>query len=344
MNRPAPRNGKQKSHNTEQVRSRVMELAHGYMDAQAIFTANEIGLFDQLAKGPATARVLARRLACDSRSIQGLLSALTCLDLIRLRGDTYALPLAAQSVLGRDGDQSIAVMLDHQQHLYHRFSHLADTVRSGKPSKTGKQPSTAQRHRFLRAMTQGSQSSLLQTVGLLNFKGVDSFLDLGGGGGAYAAAFAEAAPDVVGTVFDTPGTIAFTKRLLRKQGLHKRIHCISGDGRVDSLGGPYDLIFISNLIHLFSPTDIVTTLRNAKRSLAAGGRLVVKDFFLATNRRSPRFAGLFALNMLISSEGGNVYTEAEFKLMLSRAGLALRRRVPLGQASQIWITGVKRRE
>ena len=83
---------------------------------------------------------------------------------------------------------------------------------------------------------------------------------------------------------------------------------------------------------------IVAILRNARRSLAAGGRLVVKDFFLAANRRQPRYAGLFTLNMLVSSESGGVFTEPEFRLLLGQAGFRLVKRFQIGQASSVWVT------
>lgn len=328
---------------SNQLRSQVMAIAHSYMGAQALLTANELGLFDQLATGALTIQGLSRRLGCDLRGLQALVSALCCLDLIEQRGNKLHLSPASRSVLTRHGAESIAVMLDHQQKLYQRFSGLITAVRTGQPKKK-KTESRSARRRFLQAMTQGSRTSLAQTVATLDFSRVSSWLDLGGGGGAYAAAFQQAAPDADGTVFDTPETIAFTRQLLRERGLARSIRCLAGDARTDALGGPYDLIFISNLLHIFSPAEITGILRRASRSLARGGQLVIKDFFLAPNRRSPQFAGLFALNMLLSSDSGGVYTTDEFRKMLAKAHLGLRRRIFLGQASQIWITGVKRRQ
>ena len=55
-------------------------------------------------------------------------------------------------------------------------------------------------------------------------------------------------------------------------------------------------------------------------ALDPGGRVVVRDHVLSPDRTQPRSGALFAVNMLVGTEGGNSYTEAEIRDMLTEAG------------------------
>ena len=55
-------------------------------------------------------------------------------------------------------------------------------------------------------------------------------------------------------------------------------------------------------------------------ALDPGGRIVLRDHILSTNRTHPRSGTLFAVNMLVGTEGGNSYTETEIRDALEQAG------------------------
>jgi hypothetical protein len=80
---------------------------------------------------------------------------------------------------------------------------------------------------------------------------------------------------------------------------------------------------------MLSPTDNLAMLRKAHASLAPNGRVVISDFILDPDRTSPRFAVLFALNMLVGTREGNSYTEQEYRDWLEAAGFSEVRRVSM---------------
>jgi hypothetical protein len=49
---------------------------------------------------------------------------------------------------------------------------------------------------------------------------------------------------------------------------------------------------------------------------------VVREFILQEDRTAPRFAALFAINMLVGTEHGNTYTEGQYRAWMQEAGLA----------------------
>ena len=48
--------------------------------------------------------------------------------------------------------------------------------------------------------------------------------------------------------------------------------------------------------------------------------MVIQDFILEADKTAPRFAALFALNMLVGTRGGSSYSEPEYAGWLGEAG------------------------
>ena len=100
-----------------------------------------------------------------------------------------------------------------------------------------------------------------------------------------------------------------------------------GDLRRDSFGSGYDLVLVSAICHMLSPQENQDLLHRCYQATAPGGRIVVSDFILEPSRTAPRFAALFALNMLVGTPSGDTYTQAEYTEWLTAAGYGGVRRV-----------------
>lgn len=59
------------------------------------------------------------------------------------------------------------------------------------------------------------------------------------------------------------------------------------------------------------------------------GRLIVKDFVTDEDKTSPRFAAIFALNMLANTKEGNSYSAVEYDRWLKEAGFLKTERIIL---------------
>jgi hypothetical protein len=68
-------------------------------------------------------------------------------------------------------------------------------------------------------------------------------------------------------------------------------------------------------------------------ALVPGGLVLVKEFFLADSRTEPSSAALFAVNMLVGTEGGKSYTWSETEAILRSCGAAELERLELPPAS-----------
>jgi cyclopropane fatty-acyl-phospholipid synthase-like methyltransferase len=176
--------------------------------------------------------------------------------------------------------------------------------------------------------------SVVEAVGS---DGIRRMLDLGGGSGAYSVAFARAFPTLQAEVLDVPEVLPLTEDYIRNAGLSGRVHTRPGDMLHDPLGENYDLILLSAICHMFSAEENRALFRRAYAALAPAGRLVVQDFILEPDKTAPRFAALFALNMLVGTRAGSSYSEPEYADWLGQAGFGEVRRVRLAGPSGLMI-------
>jgi SAM-dependent methyltransferase len=101
--------------------------------------------------------------------------------------------------------------------------------------------------------------------------------------------------------------------------------------------GKYDLVLLAAICHMFSPEENKQLIERAYAALAPKGRLVISDFVLEADKTAPRFAALFALNMLVGTRAGSSYSEPEYAAWLKEAGFAESKRVRMPGPANLMI-------
>jgi len=149
---------------------------------------------------------------------------------------------------------------------------------------------------------------------------VRRMLDVGGGSGAYSIAFAQANSALRADILDLAAVEPIAQRHIQAAGVADRVKVRAGDLRSDRLGEAYDLVFLSAICHMLSPEENLDLFGRCREALAPGGRVVIQDFILEPDKTAPRFAALFALNMLVGTRGGSSYSEPEYAAWLAEAG------------------------
>ena len=173
---------------------------------------------------------------------------------------------------------------------------------------------------FIGAMEVVGQTLAPRIVSLVGISGARRLLDVGGASGIYTIAFLEAEPRMQATLFDLPPVIDIAHERLTAAGMLDRVTLVAGDYRIDPLPAGHDLAFVSAIIHQNSPAENVAMFRNIFNAIKPGGRIVVRDHILSPDRTHPKPGALFAVNMLVGTEGGNSYTETEIHDVLEQAG------------------------
>jgi hypothetical protein len=142
--------------------------------------------------------------------------------------------------------------------------------------------------------------------------------------------------DLRATVFDLPGIVPITQRYVEAAGLSARFDIVAGDYLSDELPAGHDIVFLSAIVHSNSFEENVALIAKCAHALNPGGTVIVQDFIMDEDRCTPEHGALFALNMLVATDGGDTYTEREVRQWMEAAGLVdiVRRDTPSG-ATQI---------
>lgn len=313
------------------------EIAGSFQRSRAFLTAVELGLFSALGDGEKTSQSVASAIGADPRATDRLMNALAAADLLEKREDLFAnTPEGRQFLVPGSPDYLAGLM--HQVHLWDSWSTLTEAVRKGgsvflEPPTRGEDWSEA----FISAMHDRARRAAPGLVGLVDLSGVARVLDVGGGSGAYAAAFAKARDGIRATVFDLPDVLPITRRFLEREGAQDRVDTAAGDYLEDPLPAGFDLALLLAILHSNSPEENQLLIRKCAGALNPGGRLIVQEFFMAEDRTGPPHSALFALNMLVGTDRGDTYTMEEVKAWMKSAGFTEFERRETGPITAILI-------
>jgi len=315
-------------------------MIRGYQESRILLTAIELDVFTAVGGGAGAAAV-AKHCGTDRRATELLLNALVALEVLRLggAGERYEnTPVAARFLVAGAADDARDA-LRHNLSLWATWSSLTDAVRRGHVALRAEM-----RERdddwtvpFIAAMHRGAAARAPAVVEAVGPQSVTRMLDVGGGSGAYAIAFAQANPSLTAEVLDLPTVLPITQGHIEEAGLARRVTTRAGDLRGDDFGKGYDLVFLSSICHMLGADGNRDLLARCARALAPGGRVVIQDFILEPDRTKPRQAVLFAINMLVGTEAGSTYTADEYAAWLGAAGLGAVRRVRLTGPADLMI-------
>ncbi len=290
----------------------VFQLGY-YWETKILLTAVKLDVFSLLDGQGRSAAELAQKLGADARTLELLLNALVAVRLLSKSGQVYANTPVALTHLVKHGPQYVGHLLLLHDAEWENWGKLEEAI------KTGRSPVT--RHVFetdpalganvlsvLHRIGQQSGPDLAKRLGLNQAR---TMLDLGGGAGTNAIAFCRVYPTLSATVFDLSTTLPLTERTVKDAGLEGRISLKSGDFNRDSLGGPFDLVLMSDILHYQNLATNAALVKKIHGHLNPGGRLVIKDRFLDASGTSPAWTAAFAVHILVNTEQGACYRTAE---------------------------------
>ncbi|MBF0556848.1 MAG: methyltransferase domain-containing protein [Nitrospirae bacterium] len=289
--------------------SALKGLIGGFRQSRILFTANNLRIFDFLNK-PKSAKVISAKLGTDTRATSILLDALVSMGLIKKNGSLYEnLPISSEYLQsGRPGYQGD--IISHFDTLWNNWSGLDNVVKTGSPNRKA-----ANHESFIRGMHNLSILKVKNVVDAIDLSDVRTAVDIGGGPGTYSIELAKRGIDV--TLFDRPDTIAIAKEYA---GSLANVKFIEGDFLVDPIGKGYDLAFISQVFHSYTTRENIMLLKKVKKSLNKKGKIAVQEFYIEDNMSEPLEGALFAVNMLVHTEGGRCYSVNEMQSWLSKSG------------------------
>lgn len=309
----------------------LLQLSGGYWSTCALHAGVKLDIFSVLDGSPLTAAEVSELRGTNPRGTGMLLDALSALGLLEKPGNTFVATTFASKNLSKKSPGYLGHIIMHHHHLMSGWARLDEAVTSGGPVRESVSHGDDEgvRESFLMGMFNLASQLAPIVARYVSLPGCRTLLDLGGGPGTYAIHFCIANPELSAVVYDLPTTRTFAEGTISRFDLSGRISFTSGDFDSDPLPSGFDVAWLSHVLHADGPGACSALLRKAVAALNPGGVLMVQEFILDDERNSPLFPALFSLNMLIGTDAGQAYSEAELSAMMKEAGLSDVKRLPL---------------
>lgn len=304
----------------------LFETSGSYWKSCTLHTAVKLDIFTILGSGPQSPADIARQLKGDVRGVAALLNALTAMALLTKTQGRFANTDFAEQFLSKASPDYTGFIIMHHHHLMASWTEMSAAVLSGKPNRASVSDTEkeSERESFLMGMYNIASQTAPMYSKVVDLHACTHLLDLGGGPGTYAIHFCRHNPELKATVFDLPTTQAFAEKTIAAFDLAERIQFKAGsylDEKPD-LGQGYDAVWLSHILHGEGPQDAEAIVAKAVAALKPGGKILIHEFILDDTMDGPLFPALFALNMLIGTDQGQAYSQAQLQEMLQKNGVA----------------------
>ena len=309
------------------------EISYSYWKAQVLFVAIDMDVFTLTAGNGKSCKVIARKLRTDLRATEMILNALVSLEFLRKIGEVYRNTAISNRYLVKGSQLYQGDRIHHFHNMWDCWSKLNVAIKTGKPTAYDNAEEEVDEKRlreFIRAMHNIGVVQAGEICEELHLKKYRNLLDLAGGQGTYAVRFVKENPKMKAVVFDLPEVIKLTRDHIKESGMKGKVATKAGDCLKDSFGKElYDIVFVSNLLHIYKPGENRKILKKCWDSLLKKGIVVIQEFVLNSAKTQPLFGTLFSLNMLMGTHRGSSYSYAEMKEWLKDVGFKNIKKVSL---------------
>lgn len=301
----------------------VWETMTAHQRSAALKAGIELGLFDALGEGPATAAELAAKAGVPERGMRILCDYLTIHGLVAKAEGRYAHTPTSAVFLDSRSPASMAPTLPFlmNRKIMAASHSLTDTIRQGhtalKEPLAGEE--VAEWVTFARSMQPMMAAAAEFMADKVMAGGIPAkVLDVAASHGLFGLAIARRAPGCELVVQDFASVLEVTQENARAAGIP--VTLLPGSAFTADLGSGYDVVLVTNLFHHFSPEDNTQLMKRFHAALRPGGRMLVLEMVPNADRLTPPAAASFSLMMLGNTPAGDAFTMGEYEQMLDAAG------------------------
>jgi cyclopropane fatty-acyl-phospholipid synthase-like methyltransferase len=307
----------------------ILQLGLGFWGSKTLLSAVELGLFTELAKGPASGERLARALELHPRSAHDFFDALVALGMLEHDDGLYANTPETELFLDRMKPSYVGGLLEMANaRLYKFWGSLTEALQTGQPQNEAKEGGNffealyadpARLGQFLHAMTGLSMGAHTGIAAKFPWERHKTLVDIGCAEGGLSVQVALAHEHIEGGGFDLPPAQPFFEEYVRSFGLEERLRFYPGDFFAVPLPEG-DVLTMGHILHDWNLDEKKTLLAKAHAALPDGGALIVFESVIDDERRENAFGLLMSLNMLIETPGGFDYTGADCQAWMREIG------------------------
>lgn len=312
-----------------------------YRLPRVLLAALELDLFTVIGDRHWTMPTLAKELNVSERGLSILCRNLASAGVLHKRDCVYRNSTLGATALNANHRAYRGGYLNLIRSHWTDWLRLVESVRSGLPIDHDVPDGPDYRRQFTWAMHHRTLEIAPAIAAQLQLGQAQTLLDLGGGPGTYALAFLAKNPRLRATVCDREAALEVAKEIASTHKARGRLSYLPIDFSKEQIPGTYDVIWYSNVLHIYSPKENQAIFRRVRASLNPGGRFIIQDAFLHDREGLyPVEASLFAASMLLFTERGNTYTASETATWLRQAGFVSIKPVPIRKGTEDWEGGI----
>jgi hypothetical protein len=311
--------------------------------SRVIYAAAKLGLADQLAAGPKSAVELAGPMGAHAPSLHRLMRALASLGILTEQTQQrYKLTTLGEALkTGGPGSARASLLMRGSGWFQSSFDHFVYSIQTGKTgfekvhgmplfNYLAQHPEDASL--FSEAMIGLHGQEPPAVAAAYDFSIFNTIVDVGGATGNMLAAILTRHARPRGLLFDRPHVVAKAPALLKAKAVGDRVTIEAGDFfKTVPAGG--DAYVLSHIIHDWSEDQCLTILGHVRKAIKPDGRLLIVEMVLPEGD-TPHVGKMLDVTMLVVV-GGQERTEAEYGLLLGKAGFRVTRVMPTNSAVSV---------
>ena len=322
--------------NNERPADVMLEFTTAYIVSRCIHVIAELSIADHMQPGSNDVESLATKCGVQPEPLRRVLRLLASHGIFREGDPGYFSHTPLSETLKADHPRSMrgwASMTGGP--IFSAFSGLLSSLQTGAPAFAavhGAPPyqyfatHPKDRGAFAEAMGDWNRQLASSLLSVRDFSTAKLLVDVGGSYGHLLGHVLSAYAGAKGIVYDLPDIAKGGRDRIQALGLADRCEVVGGDffNEVPSGG---DIYLMSWILHNWSDADCVRILRNCRKAIGKGGRLLTIDHVIQVGN-APDFGRTSDLAMLVAF-GGQERTEPELREVLREGGFRLLSVTPL---------------
>ena len=304
--------------NVDEQISNFKHMVNSYKLTYLIITSNEIGIFNLLNEKSKTLLQISKELEIQENRIEPILNALTFNKIISKDENGYYLD-EYKDVLLKNSEYNQCGYINFAQTIMKKYEHLENAVTDKEfATNNFKQLTEKNAESFMKGMEANAIPQAKFITENYNFEN-HNILDIGAGTGTYLITVAKTYETVTGKMIDLPEMVKIQNKKIEKENLQERIISEECDYNVSFPTGKYDDVFLFAVAHQEPIENLEKLLNNIYNVLKPNGRLFLTSFFLNEDKISLEFSVQFAIEMIMNSNNGKVYTHCEIENLIKES-------------------------
>jgi cyclopropane fatty-acyl-phospholipid synthase-like methyltransferase len=314
-------------------------IAEGFFRSGVMFALLKLRIFERIGEGDGKSlKELAAEVSARPDVLARLLDAGVLLKVLETdsRATYRVAPMCRSVLLPSAGENYLGDWIRNLDFFRQGLSKLAESVLQSSPhmnlSEYLKTDKNGGRD-FELAMQNYAALRGKELVRHLDTSKSESLLDLGAGPGVYAFQLGMHNPNLKLYLQDMVEVLEVAKEVQKKYPLKNEIHYLPYDAVKGEVPGSYDIVLVSNMLHMVGEQASRQLLKKLYQNVNRGGSVVIQAQFLRDDHMGGRWPAVMDLILLCTTPSGRNHSVAEARQWLEEAGFASVEYHPMGLAN-----------